>query len=105
MVLSNSVLSPQAFVEYLTGYCYSFKGDDPREEIHKILRINRIENSKTPIRDWSLQDIDKIVEDGASVVLVDVLTIDSSFTMQPAWRWFEVPARLVKKFQSRMNDE
>ena len=102
MILSNNILSPQEFVEYLTGRCYCFREDNPSEEIHKILKLNGIEHEEAPLRDYPLNEI-LTLEAGISVVLVDVLAIDDKFEPRPEWRWFEIPPHLVEKFKANIN--
>ena len=92
LVKSKTIYSPQAYVELLTGKCYCFREDNTAEEIHTILKLNKVENdTNKTILDYPLDEIAKIVENKISVVLVDTTYINDDRKMVSEYRWFEVP--------------
>ena len=88
MVKSQKLYSPQTFCEQMTGYCYGFIKDDTVAEIEAVLRKHGLESEH-----WSypLEEIDRIVENGINVVLVDVSGFDEQSVWRTKYRWFEVP--------------
>ena len=91
-VKSTKVYSPQNFVEILTGICYGFDCDDTAREIRDLLKLNKIKNDfNKNLRDYAIDEIDKIVLNNISVVLVDTTYIDENCKMVQEYRWFEVP--------------
>lgn len=97
-VKSTELYSPQAFVEALTGKCYCFNQDNTVEEIHRLLKINGVENdTDKTLWDYSLDEIDEIVENNVPVVLVDTTYINEDCEMVYEYRWFEVPESFRKE--------
>ena len=87
LVKSETIYSPQAFVEAVTGYCYCFKQEDTIKEIEQMLE----RHCSQPLWNYPITEIEHIVENGLSVVLVDVTGMYGGSEMVQMYRWFEVP--------------
>lgn len=90
MVKSESVYSPQAYLEAVTGKCYIIHGDtiyDLLDEIQAILS----ENGYKLLWDYPLTEIDEIVANDINVVLVELTGDDENGKWRTVYRWFEVP--------------
>ena len=89
MVKSEKIYSPQNYLEAVTGNCYIISGEDDVELIQEIL----VENGYTEeLWDYSLSEIDHIVENNLNVVLVDCMVVNpDTDQFEHQYRWFEVP--------------
>ena len=89
MVKSERIYSPQNYLEAVTGNCYIVRGDNDIETIQEIL----VENGYIDeLWDYSLSEIDHIVENDLNVVLVDCMVYDdNAYEWNHIYRWFEVP--------------
>lgn len=99
MVLSNTIYTPQNFVEALTDKCYIFNSDNDAERIHKLLAIEGIETKDSPLWDYPLSEIEHIVENNINVVLVEIVYFDENDAFQREYRWFEVPEEYADRFK------
>ena len=95
MVKSKGIYSPQNFVDAVTGKCYIMNHDDIVEDIHHLLRQNKVETKENPLWDYPLDEIDHIVENNLNVVLVDVSGFNEDGEWVQEYRWFEVPEDFV----------
>lgn len=95
MVKSKGIYSPQNFVCVVTGKCYIMNHDDIIEDIHYLLSQNKIETT-----DYSLDEIDHIVENNLNVVLVDVSGFNEDDEWVQDYRWFEVPEDFNEESES-----
>ena len=86
-VKSETLYSPQAYCEKMTGHCYCFNQDDTVGEIEAILKHHGLE---AEVWSYPLYEIDHIVENELSVVLVDVSGFDKQGIWRHEYRWFEV---------------
>lgn len=86
-VKSDKIFSPQNYVDAVTGKYYIIDSDDDVKEIEKLLKQNGYEGWNYP-----LSEIDHIVENELSVVLVDCMIWDEKASeFKHEYRWFEVP--------------
>lgn len=88
-VLSKDIYSPQSYIEAVTGNYYIFRNDTTiLDEIDTLLCLNHLEN----LWNYSLTEIEHIVENGINVVLVDISDYDvETGNWIKEYRWFEVP--------------
>ena len=87
LVKSETIYSPQNFVDAVTGKCYIIDSDDDVKEIEKLLKINGFEGWNYP-----LSEIDHIVENELNVVLVECMVYNKKKReFEHEYRWFEVP--------------
>lgn len=99
MVATNRLYSPSEFVEVLTGKYYIFDGTNDIDDIHLFLYADHIETEENQLWDYSLNEIDHIVENNIPVVLVKVLVEDEDGNLNIELRWFEIPAECVVDFE------
>lgn len=99
-VLSNGIYSPQNFIEVLTDKYYIIN-ESPLEKIHGILVKEGLEDDTyNTIWDYSLDEINEIVENDISVVLVDVSHFNEDGEWVTECRWFEIPESCCDKFKN-----
>jgi hypothetical protein len=97
-VVSNKVWSPQKFVEEITGFCYSFGGDDDVGRIAGLLD----EHGYGDLWDYPLNEIDHIVECNHNVVLVDCLVwFENKNHYEHEYRWWQVPEDKIEAFKNK----
>ena len=99
MILTNTVYSPQVFVEKLTDKCYLFHSDNDAEHIHELLMMKGLEDEDSPLWDYPLSEIEHIVKNNINVVLVEIVYFDEDDAFQREYRWFEVPEEYVDRFK------
>ena len=91
-VCSNRTLSPQEYVEDITGKCFVFSSGTIGGLIDEIQ--NRLESEGySDLWDYPLEEIDEVVENGLSVVLVELVGEDVDGSWATILRWFEMPKR------------
>lgn len=90
MVKSESIFSPQTYLEKVTGKCYIVCSDTISGLIDKIERV-LFENGYKQMRNFQLAEIDKVVSSGADVVLVELSGEDRCRKWNTVFRWFEIP--------------
>ena len=90
MVKSESVFSPQTYLEEVTGKCYIVCSDTISGLIDKIECV-LFENGHKQIRNFQFTEIDKIVSSGADVVLVELSGEDRRGKWNTVFHWFEIP--------------
>ena len=85
-VKSNQIYSPENYISEITGLYYFLKHNThPINEIQDILSEQGYE-----LWDYSLTEIDHIVENNLNVVLVDCSHFEGDVYVTE-YRWFEVP--------------
>jgi hypothetical protein len=98
IVVSEKLYTPQQFVEVVTGHCCIFNGDDDVGRISAILE----ENGYGYLWDYTMSDIDHIVEQGHQVVLVDCMVwSEGKGQYEHEYRWWQVPDNALNKFQNK----
>lgn len=97
-VLSKEIYSPQNFLETLTGNCYFFNIEKSiLAQVYHLLFVNGFIN----LGNYSLTEIDHIVENDFDVVLVDVSDFDDEKNKWiKEFRWFEIPASRRYNFEN-----
>lgn len=93
MVLSEKIYEPSEFVEILTGRYYYFDKENTVEEIEVLLDLTYDEGA---LWSYPLSEIDHISDNDLNVVLVDVSGFYGGKTIQPLFRWFEVPSDFIE---------
>ena len=97
MVVSNKLWTPQTFVEAITGHCYIFDGDDDVGHISCILE----ESGFGDLWDYSMDEVDHIIEQGHHVVLVDcVVWSEDDGRYGHEYRWWQVPEDKIEWFKN-----
>lgn len=86
-VKSNTVYSPQAFLEDLFGEAYYFNHKTTyREQVDEIMR----EHGQNPVT-YYLTDTEKAVKSGKPIVLVNCCDFSSDGDYICDYLWYEVP--------------
>lgn len=73
MVKSKELYSPQTYIELITGACHIIDGDDDLASIKSVLK----QYGRTA-KSYELDEIRKVLQDNADVVLVDCMKWDNS---------------------------
>lgn len=103
-ILYNDVLTPQTYLEIMTGNYFCLNADNQLEIVEKILD----EYCGNGLY-WSfaLDDIDEVIKKGYKVVLVEIINVvmeGDKAKLKTIYRWFEVPGEWTKEeFQKRLN--
>lgn len=99
-VLSKEIYSPQNFIEALTGKYYIIN-ESPLEKIHSILVQEGLEdNVYNTIWDYPIDEIEEVIANDISVVLVDVSYFNDNGEWIAECRWFEVPKSYYDNFKT-----
>ena len=87
MIKSEQVLSPQNYIMAITGDCLIINGDNDVEFIRKALK-----RKKLKLKDYAFAEIERIVSEKITVVLVDCMVCDDKTDeLKHVYQWFEVP--------------
>lgn len=89
MVKSQDIYSPQNYLLVMTGKCYMY---DENNDV-KFIRENLVKNGYSQeLQDFSLSEINHIVENDLDVVLVDCMVVNpETDQFEHQYRWFQVP--------------
>ena len=89
-IASNVILSPQNFLELVTGECFIIHTSKPViQQIEEIL-----DDYKLPFVSYDLKDVDLALSAGVPIVLVDCCDTDENFQPIISYRWFQIPIEL-----------
>ena len=89
-IASNVILSPQNFLELVTGECFIIHTSKPViQQIEEIL-----DDYKLPFVSYDLKDVDLALSAGVPIVLVDCCDTDKNFQPIISYRWFQTPIEL-----------
>jgi hypothetical protein len=98
IVVSEKIWTPQQFAEVITGHRYIFDGDDDVGYLASILE----ESGYGDLWDYDLNDIDRIIQHGHQVVLVDCMSwCESQGQYEHDYHWWQIPNNAVQKFQNK----
>ena len=97
-IASNSIYSPQNFLELCTSECYII-ADNATAQIDFLLKEKKVMNrSNKPVRSFAFDDIESAIKDNASVILVDVTGVNDGGEFVYAFRWYEAPKGLDSSY-------
>lgn len=86
-IASNAILSPQNFLEFVTGECFIIHTSKPViQQIEEIL-----DHYNLPSVSYDLKDVHLALSAGVPIVLVDCCDTDENFQPTISYRWFQVP--------------
>ena len=89
-IASNVILSPQNFLELVTGECFIIHTSKPViQQIEEIL-----DDYKLPFVSCDLKDVHLALSAGVPIVLVDCCDTDENFQPIISYRWFQIPIEL-----------
>ena len=91
VIMYDKVLTPQTYLEMMTGKYYCLNADNQLEQVENILDSQFGEGAY-----WSfaLDNIGEVMENDHKVVLVECVNIvmeDDKAKQEHIYRWFEVP--------------
>lgn len=98
----NGILTPQQYLELVTGKYYCLNSDNQLEMVEKILDE---EFGEGVCWSFALDDIGEVIENDHIVVLVEVVNIvikDGRAEQEKLYRWFELPVDCTKEELSEM---
>ena len=86
-IASNAILSPQNFLELVTGECFIIHTSKPViQQLEEIL-----DHYNLPSVSYDLKDVHLALSAGVPIVLVDCCDTDENFQPTISYRWFQVP--------------
>lgn len=98
----NGILTPQQYLELVTGNYYCLNSDNQLEMVEKIVDE---EFGEGAFWSFALDDIGEVIENDLIVVLVEVVNIvmkDGRAEQEKLYRWFELPFDCTKEELSEM---
>ncbi len=104
-IVYNGILTPQAYLEIMTGKYFTLNADNQIEAVENILDKHFGEGMY-----WSfaLDDIEEVVKNGHKVVLVECVNSANKngiAEQEKIYRWFEVPEEWNKEvFEERLKE-
>lgn len=102
MILYDGVLSPQNYLQIVTGRCFCLHADNQIEEVENILDY---ELGVGTCWSYPLKETVEVVKNDNDVVLVEIVNINENCEQERLCRWFEIPDSLTKEeFLKRLNN-
>ncbi len=94
MIIYDGVLTPQAYLEIMTGNYYILKKSNQVDEVEKIL-----DNEEGDGTYWtySLYDTSEVLGNNKNVVLVEFVNITDEPEQEYIYRWCEVPEDMTRE--------
>lgn len=92
-VVSNTILSPQNFLELMTKECFIIHTSKPViQQIEDIL-----DEYEIPSISYDLADVHLALSAGVPIVLVDCCDTDENLQPIKSYRWFQIPKAINKE--------
>ena len=92
-IVSNTILSPQNFLELMTKECFIIHTSKPViQQIEDILGEYEI-----PSISYDLADVHLALSAGVPIVLVDCCDTDENLQPIKSYRWFQIPKAINKE--------
>lgn len=92
MVKSEKLYTPQTYLELVTGEYFIINGDNDIDTIENILKDFKLDDD---LWNYSLSEIDHIVENDLDVVLVECMVYNNNTReYEHVYRWFEIPEEI-----------
>ena len=89
-IVSNTILSPQNFLELMTKECFIIHTSKPViQQIEDIL-----DEYEIPSISYDLADVHLALSAGVPIVLVDCCDTDENLQPIKSYRWFQIPIEL-----------
>lgn len=87
IIKSNTIYSPQAYLEIVTGNCYGFLMEVPiLKQIENVLKHYNL-----PIKSYTLKETETALRQRKPMILVDCRDVDDNSNIITEYRWFNVP--------------
>lgn len=97
-IMYDGVLTPQQYLELMTGNYYCLDADNQLEIVEHILDERFGTNAYW---NFSLESINELIENKYKVVLVEIVNIvekNNKAEQEKLYRWFEVPDEWTKEY-------
>ena len=94
MIIYDGVLTPQAYLEIMTGNYYILKNPNQVEEVEKILDK---EEGDGAYWTYSMYDTAEVLENNKNIVLVEFVNITYESEQEHIYRWCEVPEDMTRE--------
>lgn len=92
-IVSNTILSPQNFLELMTKECFIIHTSKPViQQIEDIL-----DEYEIPSVSYDLADVHLALSAGVPIVLVDCCDTDENLQPIKSYRWFQIPKAINKE--------
>ena len=92
-IVSNTILSPQNFLELMTKECFIIHTSKPViQQIEDIL-----DEYEIPSISYDLADVHLALSAGVPIVLVDCCDTDENLQPIKSYRWFQIPKAINKE--------
>ena len=92
-IVSNTILSPQNFLELMTKECFIIHTSKPvMQQIENIL-----DEYEIPSISYDLADVHLALSAGVPIVLVDCCDTDENLQPIKSYRWFQIPKAINKE--------
>ena len=92
-IVSNTILSPQNFLELMTKECFIIHTSKPViQQIEDIL-----DEYEIPSISYDLADVHLALSAGVPIVLVDCCDTDEHLQPIKSYRWFQIPKAINKE--------
>ena len=92
-IASNTILSPQNFLELMTKECFIIHTSKPViQQIEDIL-----DEYEIPSISYDLADVHLALSAGVPIVLVDCCDTDENLQPIKSYRWFQIPKAINKE--------
>ena len=92
-IVSNTILSPQNFLELMTKECFIIHTSKPViQQIEDIL-----DEYEIPSISYDLADVHLALSAGVPIVLVDCCDTDENLQPIKSYRWFQIPKTINKE--------
>ena len=92
-IVSNTILSPQNFLELMTKECFIIHTSKPViQQIEDIL-----DEYEIPSISYDLDDVHLALSAGVPIVLVDCCDTDENLQPIKSYRWFQIPKAINKE--------
>ena len=89
-IISNTIFSPQNFLELMTKECFIIHTSKPViQQIEDIL-----DEYEIPSVSYDLKDVHLALSAGLPIVLVDCCDIAENYQPIVSYRWFQIPIEL-----------
>ena len=92
-IVSNTILSPQNFLELMTKECFIIHTSKP--VIRQIEDI--LDEYEIPSISYDLADVHLALSAGVPIVLVDCCDTDENLQPIKSYRWFQIPKAINKE--------
>lgn len=96
-IMYDGILTPQTYLETITGKYFCLNSDNQIELVEKILDE---QCGKGQYWSFAFDDIEEIMQNGHKVVLVELVNVvykNNIAEQEKLYRWFEVPEEWTKE--------